>query len=104
MRRLFTKFVLAPVSVTSVSLLYFLRYPRPPNHGPIDSDDEMFLQSREDHLAHLPTKTLFRGLFVHSFCTHPRLVDLGIDLIKAQQRPNPIFDSLLRNTFFAQFC
>src|SRR5271154_804963 len=104
MRRLFTKFVFAPVSVTTASFLYFVRYPRPPSHGPIDSDDEMFLQSREDHLAQLPTKTLLRGLFVHSFCTHPRLVDLGIHLMKAQNRPNPVFDSLIRHTFLAQFC
>ena len=104
MRNLFAKLVAAPVTVTSVSVLYFLRYPRPPTTGPVDSEDELFTQSREDHLSQLPTKAILRGLFVHSFCTHARLVDLGIYLMKSRPRSNSIFDSLIRHTFFAQFC
>ena len=104
MRHLFAKTVVAPLSVASVSLFYFLRYPRPPSHGPTDGDHEMFSRSREDYLSQLPTQALLRGLFVHSFCTHPRLVDLGIYLMKSQRWPNPIFEPLVRHTFFAQFC
>lgn len=104
MRHLFGKLVAAPVTVVSVSLGYFLRYPRPPSAGPVDSENELFLQSREDHLALLPPKAILRGLFVHSFCTHPRLVDLGIYIMKSQRPSNPVFDSLIRHTFFAQFC
>ena len=104
MNRFLRRFVFAPLGVGGVSLFYFLRYPRLPSVGLLDADNEMFQHSRDKHLARLPTTTLLRKLFVHALCTHPRLVDIGIWIMKAQQQPIPVLDSVIRHTFFAQFC
>src|SRR5271169_4622134 len=104
MKHLFRRLVVAPLGLGSVSLYYFLRYPRLPNGGPLDADNEMFLGSRQESLARLPTKTLLRSLFVHAFCTHPRLVDLGIQIMKSERRSTPLLETIIRHTFFAQFC
>lgn len=104
MKHLFRRLVVAPLGVGVVSSVYFFRYPRLPHPGPADADNELFLRSRDEYLAQLSTKTLLRSLLVHSFCTHPRLVDLGIEIMKGQQRSIPILDSIIRHTFFAHFC
>jgi hypothetical protein len=104
MKHLRRRFAIAPLGVGGFSLFYFLRYPRLPSIGPLDADNEIFKHSRDDHLARLPTTTLLRRLFVHAFCAHPRFVDIGIWIMKTQQRPFPILDSIIRHTFFAQFC
>ena len=104
MKHLLRRFVVGPLSVGGVSLFYFLRYPRLPSAGPLDADNEIFQHSRDEHLARLPTTTLLRSLFIHAFCTHPRLVDFGIWVMKAQQGRVPFLDFIIRHSFFAQFC
>ena len=103
-RHLFRKVVAASLGAGGVSLVYFLRYPRLPANGHLDADNELFVRSRDAYLAQLPTKSLLRSLFVHSFCTHPHLVDLGIQIMKGQHRSIPILDCIVRHTFFAHFC
>jgi hypothetical protein len=85
--------------------VYFTRYPRPPDSGPPDADHVLFTQAKGVYLAQLPTRTLLRSLFVHSFCTHPRLVDFGIWIMNAREGLSvPVLDSIIRHTFFAHFC
>lgn len=103
MRHLFRRFIVAPLGVTAASLAYLIRYPRPPQQGPPDADNEVFAYSREERLTQLPTKILLRSLFVHSFCSHPRLVDLGISTMKSGHS-NFLLDGIIRHTFFAHFC
>ena len=105
MKRLLRNFVIAPLGVGTVSLAYFLRYPRPRSWEQPEADNAMFSRSRDGYLPRLPMGTLLRGLFVHSFCAHQRLVDLGILMMKAHQKRHvPVLDTFLRHTFFAQFC
>ena len=105
MKSIFRTFVLAPLGIGGASLFYLVRYPRPPKTGPPDAENELFKQSRGDYLGQLSTKTLLRSLFVHSFCTHPRLVDAGIKLMNAREGTAvPILDPIIRHTFFAHFC
>lgn len=104
MKHLLRRFIVAPLGVGGVSLFYFLRYPRLPSIRPLDADNEMFKHSRDEHLARLPTTILLRRLFVHAFCTHPRLVDFGIWIMKTQRGSVPVLDSIIRHTFFVQFC
>src|SRR5262245_25581409 len=91
---------------TTASLVYFLRYPRQlPQSGPPEAGNDLFTGHRAASLARVSLKTLVRSLFVHAFCTHPRLVDAGIYLVQARQgRPTPILDYVVRHTFFAHFC
>lgn len=104
MNHLFRRAVVVPLAVGSASLLYLLRFPRPPRNGPRDSDHEMFRHARAEYLAQMPTNQLLRSLFVHSFCSHPHLVDFGMWVMKSPSLQNPVFDSIIRNTFFAEFC
>jgi hypothetical protein len=104
MNRLFRKAVVAPLALGGASLVYFLRFPRPARNGPPDSDNEMFLHARRECLAQTPTKQLLKSLFVHSFCAHPHLVDLGVKFMETPQLQNPLFDYVIRHTFFAEFC
>ena len=103
MKRFLGRFIAAPVGLGGVSFYYFLRYPRLPRPGPPDADNEMFLSSREEKLGQLSVTGLVRGLFVHAFCAHPRLIDFGIWTMK-RQHPIPVLDYVIRHTFFAQFC
>src|SRR5271163_2822520 len=103
MRR-FTKFVLIPSGVGAVSLVYFLRFPRPPASRALDADDVIFLRTRPERLTQIPTNILLRNLFVHSFCTHPRLVDLGIYLVNNQSWSIPFLSPIIRHSFFKHFC
>ena len=104
MQGLFRRVVFGPLVLGSASLFYLLRFPRPPRNGPRDSDHEMFLNARSEYLAQTPTKQLLRSLFVHAFCAHPHLANLGIRVMKMPQSQNFIFDSIVRRTFFAEFC
>ena len=104
MQRLFRRVVVGPLALGTASLFYFLRFPRPPRNGPRESDNEMFLNARSEYLAEAPTKQLLRSLFVHAFCAHPRLADLGIRVMKMPQSQNFVFDFIIRRTFFAEFC
>jgi hypothetical protein len=86
-------------------VVYFMRFPRPSKSLPADADNELFTQSRAEMLARLPTSALLRSLFVHSTCSHPALVDLGLKVISYRKsRPTPLWDTLVRHTFFAHFC
>jgi hypothetical protein len=104
MKHLFRRAVVAPLALGSASLLYLLRFPRPPRNGPPDSDHEMFRHARAEYLAQMPTTQLLRSLFVHSFCSHSRLVDIGMWVMKSPSLQNPVFDYVIRQTFFAEFC
>src|SRR5579862_1266913 len=99
-------YLLTPFAAGTSALTFLIRFPTI-NSGNIllDSDDELFTIPRKEALAQLPVRTLLRSLFVHSVCAHPRLVDMGITLIKARQNHSiPIFDTIIRQTFFAHFC
>lgn len=98
-------YFVAPLAAGTSGLVYFLRYPRPSKNLFPESDNELFASSRRQTVEQLPNSILLRSLFVHSFCAHQRLVDLGITLMKIRQhRSIPILDSIVRHTFFAQFC
>ena len=103
MRRL-TKFVLIPSGVSAASLIYFLRFPRAPPSRPSEADEVIFRRTREERLTQIPTNVLLRNLFVHSFCTHPRLVDLGIYMVNHQPWTIPFLSPIIRNSFFKHFC
>src|SRR5579859_161208 len=75
---------------------WFFRCPQPPSKSPPAADNDLFLNARAGYLSQLPTSTLMRSLCVHSFCTHPRLVDFGISVMHARgKRSVPILDSLI---------
>lgn len=101
----FLTFTVAPLGIVGVSGYWFVRYPRPPERGPPDADDELFRNARGEYLTQLPTRVLFRSLFVHSFCTHPWLVDSSITFMNLRQGKSvPVLDTGIRHTFFAHFC
>ena len=104
MKNLFRRVVVAPLALGTTSLLYLLRFPRPPSNGPADSDHEMFRHAKAEDLAQMPATHLLRSLFVHAFCSHPHLVDLGMWVMKTPSLQNPVFDYIIRQTFFSEFC
>lgn len=94
-----------PLGVASVSGYWFVRYPRLPEKGPPDADNALFRNARREYLGQPPATVLVRSLFVHSFCTHPWLVDYSTKFMNLRHGKSiPVLDSLIRHTFFAHFC
>ena len=103
MRYPFARLVLTPLGLGAASFVYFLRFPRPKG-APQDVDNDLFTSLRAEYLAQLQTSALVRSLLIHSFCTHPRLVDLGVKIATIQNGPISLLDSFVRQTFFKHFC
>lgn len=101
----FLSVAITPLGLASASGYWFVRYPRPPEKGPPDADNALFWTARREYLAQLPTTVLVRSLLVHSFCTHPWLVDYSIKFMDLKHGKSiPVLDSVIRHTFFAHFC